>query len=61
MTQSILMNKNIQYDKIWIDFDMKTILESMVIGSLFVLALFHLVRLNHFVPSSWKGEYQQIA
>ena len=55
------MNKNVKYDKIWSDFDMKTIIEAMIVGNLFVLAMFHLVRLNHFVPDSWKGEYQQIA
>jgi hypothetical protein len=51
------MNKDIKYNKIWLDFDTKTIIESMIVGILFVLAMFHLVRLNHFVPDSWKGEY----
>lgn len=51
------MNKNVQYGKLWLEFDMKTVVEALIVANLFVLAMFHLVRLNHFVPASWKGEY----
>lgn len=49
MTQSIMINKYINYDKVY-DFEMKTILEALIVGSMFVLAMVNLVRLNHFIP-----------
>lgn len=55
------MNKNMEYSKLYYDFDMKTLIETILIGSMFLVAVFHLVRLNHFLPGSYLGEYHIIA
>lgn len=55
------MNKTTDYSKLYYDFEMRTLIETMLIGSMFVVALFHLVRLNHFLPASYLGEYHVIA
>jgi len=61
MSQSILKHQSTTYSSIWQDYDVKTLLDALIIGSLFILAMFHLVRLSHFIPDSFKGEYQLIA
>ena len=55
------MNKNMDYSKLYYDFDMKTLIETILIGSMLTVALFNLVRLNHFLPGSYLGEYHVIA
>lgn len=40
---------------------MKHLIDLSIVLSLFILAVFNLMRLNHFVPNSMKGEYQLIA
>jgi len=55
------MNKSMEYSKLYYDFDMKNLIETILIGSMFLVALFHLVRLNHFLPGSYLGEYHVIA
>lgn len=55
------MNKSMEYSKLYYDFDMKNLIETILIGSMFFVALFHLVRLNHFLPGSYLGEYHVIA
>ena len=55
------MNKHMDYSKLYYDFDMKNLIETILIGSMFVVAILHLVRLNHFLPNSYLGEYHVIA
>jgi len=55
------MNKTTDYSKLYYDFEMRTLIETILIGSMFIVALFHLVRLNHFLPGSYLGEYHLIA
>ena len=59
--QFILMNKTTDYSKLYYDFSMKILIETFLIGSMFILGFFHLVRLNHFLPGSYLGEYHLIA
>lgn len=33
-------------------------IDTVIVGCLFIISFFHLMRLNHFIPSSFKGEYQ---
>jgi len=55
------MNKNMEYSKLYYDFEMKTLIEIILIGSFFIVAIFHLIRLNHFLPGSYLGEYHLMA
>ena len=41
--------------------DLKSIVDVLIVFSLFTLALMHLTRVNHFIPDDWKGETQVIA
>lgn len=55
------MNKNMEYSKLFYDFEMKTLIETILVGSLALLGIFHLCRLNHFLPGSYLGEYHLMA
>ena len=46
---------------IYEEFEAKTLLNALIVGCFFVMALFHLMRLNHYVPASLKGDYQLVA
>ena len=55
------MHQRIEYSQIWENFGGKILLDAFIVATLFLLAIFNLVRLNHFIPSSFRGEYQVIA
>lgn len=61
LTQSLMMHKRMEYSKIWTEYDIKMALDATLTVFLFVIALMHLMRLNHYLPQSWMGDYQIIA
>lgn len=61
LTQSLMMHKRMDYSKIWSEQDPKMALDGVLTVFLFFTALLHLLRLNHYMPQSWIGDYQLIA
>ena len=61
LCQALVLHQRTDYGAIVYDFDVKTLVEVIIMGVLGVLALLHLSRVNHFVPDSWKGQSQVIA
>lgn len=61
LCQCLLLHQKTSYSLIWLDFDGRTTFDAMLVCCLFFLALLNLTRLNHFVPDSWRGEYQLMA
>lgn len=41
--------------------DAKTSIDAFMVGVLFMMGFFHLTRLNHLVPNTYRGEYQLMA
>jgi hypothetical protein len=39
----------------------KTFIDVIMVAVLFMLGFFHLTRLNHLVPNTYRGEYQLMA
>ena len=60
LTQCILIHQRTQYFLI-LDFDMKAILDALIVVALFTIGVLNLIRLNTYIPESYKGEYQLIA
>lgn len=42
-------------------FEAKHFIDAAMVGILFMLGFFHLTRLNHLVPNTYRGEYQLMA
>ena len=61
LCQSLLLHQRMEYKSLWYDFHFSNLLDALVVISLFTLAIFNLIRLNHYMPESCKGEYQLIA
>ena len=59
LTQSIVMHQRTDYALIFSD--LKSLFDALISFCLFINAMLHLTRLNHFMPESWKGDYQLIA
>jgi hypothetical protein len=59
--QCLLMNKTTDYSKLYYDFEMRVLCETILIGSMAIVGFLHLVRLNHFLSGSYLGEYHLIA
>jgi len=53
-----MLHQCTKYSAIWKDYDSGTFVDSLIVGGLFALAFFHLMRLNHFIPDSLKGGYE---
>mmetsp|Transcript_3020 Transcript_3020/g.5098 ORF Transcript_3020/g.5098 Transcript_3020/m.5098 type:complete len:324 (+) Transcript_3020:23-994(+) len=61
ITQGLLIHQRTSYADLYYSFSVKTLIDALMVASLVLLATLHLVRLNHFIPESLKGEYQLIA
>ena len=55
------MHKQMDYRHMWSQFQGKGFLECLITVLLFVQGILHLLRLSHYIPESFKGEYQLIA
>ena len=42
-------------------FEAKSLIDASMVAVLFMLGFFHLTRLNHLVPNTYRGEYQLVA
>jgi len=56
-----MIHQRIEYSKIYSEHDLNTMLDAVIVGMLFLLALLNLLRLNHYVPNTMKKDYEVIA
>ena len=55
----MLLHQKTRYSEAWLE--AKTLIDAFMVAVLFMLGFFHLTRLNHLVPSGYRGEYQLMA
>lgn len=61
IAQSIMLHQKTTYELIWQEFDVKSLIDAVLVGLLFVISILHMTRLNHLIPDSWRGQYQLMA
>jgi len=61
LCQCLLMHQKTTYSLIWQEFEMKSLIDALIVAVLFVISFFNLTRLNHLIPNSWRGQYQLMA
>lgn len=61
LTQCIILHQKTSYELIWQEYDMKSLLDAVIVGLLFSVSILHMTRLNHLIPDSWRGQYQLMA
>ena len=61
LTQCIMIHQKTTYQLIWQDYDMKQLIDALIVGILFIISIMHMTRLNHLIPDSWRGQYQLMA
>ena len=61
LSQCILVHQKTSYALIYQDFDVKALLDALIVLLLFVVTIMHMTRLSHLIPNSWRGQYQVMA
>ena len=59
ISQSLMMHQKMRYSEAL--FEAKHFIDAVMVATLFMLGFFHLTRLNHLVPDTYRGEYQLMA
>lgn len=61
LCQCLMIHQKTSYALIWQEFEMKSLLDAVIVGVLFTIAFLHMTRLTHLIPDSWRGQYQLMA